>query len=309
MKNIWIVIVNYNTEEYVKKCLSSIEKLEKENFSLNTIVVNNKSERKPVLQLTSYVRKNYPEIFFIVNEKNVGFSGGNNIGISFALKKGADYVLLLNSDTCVHPTLIRELFEVFEQDNAIGIVAPKIYFAKGFEFHKSKYSQEDLGNVLWYAGGEMDWKNVIGFHRGVDEVDHGQYDTVGETQIATGCCMIIKKEVFKKVGMFDERYFLYYEDADLSVRSRKAGFKILFTPRAFLWHKNASSTGGSGSALQDYYITRNRLLFGMTYAQSRSKYSLVKESMRMLLTGRKWQKRGVIDFYLRRFGKGSFSIA
>jgi len=309
MKNIWIVIVNYNTEEYVKKCLSSIEKLEKENFSLNTIVVNNKSERKPVLQLTSYVRKNYPEIFFIVNEKNVGFSGGNNIGISFALKKEADYVLLLNSDTCVHPTLIRELFEVFEQDNAIGIVAPKIYFAKGFEFHKSKYSQEDLGNVLWYAGGEMDWKNVIGFHRGVDEVDHGQYDTVGETQIATGCCMIIKKEVFKKVGMFDERYFLYYEDADLSVRSRKAGFKILFTPRAFLWHKNASSTGGSGSALQDYYITRNRLLFGMTYAQSRSKYSLVKESMRMLLTGRKWQKRGVIDFYLRRFGKGSFSIA
>jgi hypothetical protein len=154
----------------------------------------------------------------------------------------------------------------------------------------------------------MDWANIIGQHRGVDEADKGQFDKVEETEIATGCCMMIKKEVLKKVGLLDDKYFLYYEDSDLSVRAKKAGYKIVYAPKSIIWHKNAGSAGGSGSALQDYYIIRNRLLFGFRYASARSKLALFRESLFLLLRGRRWQKRGIIDFYLGKLGKGSYKI-
>ena len=158
----------------------------------------------------------------------------------------------------------------------------------------------------------MDGKNVLGHHRGVDEVDQGQYNKIEKTDFASGCCMLVRREVFEKaavpVGGFDERYYLYYEDADLSERAKLASFKILYAPKAILWHKNAGSAGGSGSSLQDYYITRNRLLFGMRYALLRSKIALLRESVGLLLNGRPWQNRGVIDFYLGRFGRGSYPI-
>jgi GT2 family glycosyltransferase len=146
----------------------------------------------------------------------------------------------------------------------------------------------------------------LGKHRGVDEVDKGQYDVEKETDFSSGCCMGIKKEVFGKVGFLNERYFLYYEDNDYSQRVKEAGYKVIYTPKAVLWHKNAGSVGGSGSNLQDYYITRNRLLFGMTYASLKTKLALFKESIKFLLNGRKWQKKGVLDFYLRKFGKGGY---
>jgi GT2 family glycosyltransferase len=154
----------------------------------------------------------------------------------------------------------------------------------------------------------MDWDNLIGKNLGVDEVDHGQFDVRAETELATGCCFLIRSEVLENVGMFDERYFLYYEDADLSERIKRAGYKIIYEPRAVLWHKNAESSGGSGSDLQDYYITRNRLLFGMTYANIRTRFALVRESLGLLIKGRKWQKRGILDYYFKIFGKGTFSI-
>ncbi|MEM4230386.1 MAG: glycosyltransferase, partial [Candidatus Pacearchaeota archaeon] len=177
-----------------------------------------------------------------------------------------------------------------------------------FEFHKKRYKKEDLGKVIWFAGGKMDWQNVIGLHIGVDEIDKGQFEKISEIDFASGACMLIKSDVFKKIGKFDERYFLYYEDSDFCQRAKKTQYKIIYNPKAILWHKNAGSTGGSGSELQDYYLTRNRLLFGMKYAPYKSKLALLKESISLLAKGRKWQKRGVKDFYFGNFGKGSFSI-
>ena len=116
---------------------------------------------------------------------------------------------------------------------------------------------------------------------------------------------MISREIFEKVGMFDENFFLYYEDADLSMRLKKQGFKIIYEPKAILWHKNAVATG-SGSPLQDYYITRNRLVFGFRYAKPRVKVALFRESLKILINGRKWQKTGVRDFYLRKLGSGSY---
>ena len=161
----------------------------------------------------------------------------------------------------------------------------------------------------------MDWNNVIGKHHGVDEVDKSQYEKVEETEFASGCCMMVKREVFEKVGFFDERYYLYYEDSDFCQRVKALptgrqgkGHRVMYAPKAVIWHKNAASAHGSGSSLQDYYITRNRLLFGMHYAPFRSKLALVRESFSLLLNGRQWQRRGILDFYLGKFGKGNYPI-
>lgn len=303
MRNVFISIIDFNGKENTTECLNAIDSMKIENFRLNVIVIDNSSkiEFRPNKTFRNFSLK------IIRNKENLGFAGGNNVGIRYALEHGADYVLVLNNDTLVDKNLIEELLKVADDKN-IGILAPKIYFAPGFEFHKNRYSKKDLGMVFWYAGGEMDWQNVIGHHKGVDEVDHGQYDDILETQFASGCCIFIKKAVFDKVGLFDNKYFLYYEDADFSERVKKADFKIVYVPKAALWHKNAGSAGGSGSKLQDYYITRNRLLFGARYAPLRAKLALIKESFLILFKGRYWQRRGVLDFYLNRFGKGSFKI-
>ena len=235
---------------------------------------------------------------------NLGFTGGNNQGIRQALKWGADAVWLLNDDVKVDKYALSELVKSI-YDVQVGAAVPKIYFYPGFEFHKERYSKRELGKVIWYAGGEIDWDNVIGVHRGVDEVDHGQFDRKKEVGFTTGCSMVITRRALEKVGLLDEKYFMYLEDLDYSERIKKAGFKIIYEPKAIVWHKNAQSSG-VGSDLNDYFFTRNRLLFGMTYAPVRTKFALIRESGRLAVKGRKWQKRGVVDFYLRNFEKGSW---
>src|SRR3989344_5999106 len=207
--------------------------------------------------------------------ENLGFAGGNNVGLIDAIKRGADYVLFLNNDVILPDDLLVQLVKVAESNEKIGLVAPKIYFAKGFEFHKKRYKKSDLGKVIWYAGGQIDWQNIIGIHLGVDEIDQGQFKK-RKISFATGCCMLISADVFHKIGMLDEKYFLYLEDMDLSYRAQKAGFKILFEPSAIIWHKNAASAGGSGSRLQEYYFTRNRLLFTFRYAKLKTKLALLR---------------------------------
>lgn len=305
MKKVFVVILDYNGHKDTLELLLSLQNVKKENLDLFVVVVDNYPKDPIKLNPSDYKDLN---LHLIYNRQNLGFSGGNNVGINYSLKNDADYVLVLNNDTLVEPLFVKELVSAAQKDERVGIVVPKIYFAKGYEFHKDRYKENELGKVIWYAGGFIDWDNVIGGHRGVDELDRGQYNKVWETTLATGCCLLIKKEVLKKVGGYDDRYFLYYEDADLSVRVRKEGFKLIYAPSATIWHKNAQSTGGSGSALQDYFITRNRLLFGLKYAPFKSKVALIRESLFLIFAGRQWQRRGAIDFYLRRLGKGSYPL-
>lgn len=300
MPLVFVSILNFNGKNNTIACLRSLEKVTREKFDLKVVVIDNASREK--FDLPDFKNLN---VHLINNDKNLGFSGGHNVGIKFALGNRADYVVILNNDTIVDEKLISELLKNSED---AGIVAPKIYFYPGSEFHKDRYNKEERGKVFWYAGGIMDWKNVLARHRGVDDVDHGQYDKTESTDFASGCCMLVKREVFDNVGLFDEKYFLYYEDNDLSQRAKRLLFKIAYNPKAVLWHKNAGSVGGSGSSIQDYYISRNRMLFGMKFAPLRSKISLVRESLNLLLNGRPWQKKGIVDFYLGKFGKGSFSL-
>jgi len=305
MKHVVISLLNFNSKKNTLDCLKSLEDIRKDGFKLTIVIIDNAS--KEDFDLKSKTVKDI-SLVVIKNNENLGFSGGHNIAIKYALNNRADYILILNNDIYVDKDFLAELLKTAGEDKSVGILSPKIYFASGFEFHKDRYSKNEIGKVLWYAGGEMDWANVIGLNRGVDEVDKGQYDKDEETEIATGCCMLIKKEVFENIGLFDDKYFLYYEDSDLSMRARRKDFKIMYVSSSVIWHKNAGSAGGSGSVLQDYYITRNRLLFGFKFAAFRSKLALFRESLSLFLRGRRWQKRGAIDFYLGRLGKGSYNV-
>lgn len=300
MTSVAIIILNWNGKENTIACLQSLQDLEIKEIEVEIIVVDNASEEEFKIQ-----NSKFKNLTTIRNKENLGFAGGNNVGIRYALERGVDYIVVLNNDTIVDKHFLSAMIQEAQKHEDFGIASSKIYFAKGFEFHKDKYKNHEKGKVIWYAGGIFDWKNILGSHRGVDEVDRGQFEKVETTDFASGCCMLIKAEVFKKLGLFDEKYFLYYEDVDLSIRAKNAGFTIFYIPQSIIWHKNAGSAGGSGSKLQDYYITRNRLLFGMQYASLRAKLALLKEGIKLLFVGRKEQKKGARDFFLKRFWKGN----
>jgi len=300
MKKVFVVVLHYKGKQWTDRCLRSLQKAQTKGFSLEVIVVDNHSP-EPMANSS----KKYPGFSLIKNKKNQGFAGGNNVGLRQALKKGADYLMLLNNDTYLDPAMIVQLFKVGEASKKIGILGPKIYFAPKHEYHYDRYREAERGKVIWFAGGEIEWPNVLTQHRGVNEVDHGQYDKKETTDYISGCCLLIKKEVLAKIGLLDEKYFAYYEDADFSVRAKKAGFEIVFVPQAKMWHFNAGSSQVGGS-LHDYYVTRNRLLFGRRYAPLRAKMALFRWGVSRLVVGRPWQKIAFRDFLIGRFGKGSY---
>ena len=132
-------------------------------------------------------------------------------------------------------------------------------------------------------------------------MDKGQYDFVEEAGIFSGACVLIKKEVLDNLGGFDEKYFLYFEDSDLAIKSKKAGFKIYYNGKVSIYHKVSQSTG-VGSAITDYYHTRNRLIFGMKYGNLRTRFALLRQAFWLFLIGRPAQRRGILDFYLGVIG-------
>lgn len=302
MIQVSIIVLNWNRKEDAAECLKSVRHLRITDFQLSIIVVDNGSTDGSI----EFLKKKFPKVEFIEAGENLGFAAGNNTGVKRAIEKGADFIMLLNNDTVVEEKLLACFVEAANRYKDAGVLSPMIYFSPGYEYHKSRYSKTELGKVVWYAGGVIDWDNVLASNYGVDDTDIGQYEAEREIDFATGACMFIRREVIEKVGMFNEKYYLYLEDADLSRRVIAAGWKILFIPQAKIWHK-VSQSSGIGSELNDYYITRNRLLFGLKYAPLRSKIALIKESLKLLSSGRLWQRKGVADFYKGKFGKGSFN--
>jgi len=301
MKKVAIIILNYKGVNDTLSCLKSLHAIKNYNYSVNILVVNYSNDGNDAQKITN----TYPSVNLINKSGNLGFSKANNIGILKALKLGADYVLLLNNDTLVSLDFLDLLFHYLEENHKVAAVSPKIYFAKGFEFHKKRYIAKDLGRVIWYAGGQIDWKNMYSSHRGVDEADHGQYDDLSETDHISGCCVLIRKSALEQIGLLNEDLFLYWEDTDWSIRAKRLDWQLKIFPKAYIWHKNASSSS-SGSTLQDYYLTRNRLWIGMHYAPIRTKFALIRQSLVQLINGRKWEKIGVRDFWLGKMGKGSW---
>jgi GT2 family glycosyltransferase len=300
---IYVVILNWNGAEDTLSCLKSLDGIKISNFEITSLVIDNASSDESIDKIEKYKPENC-HLQIIKNKINLGFAAGNNIGINYALSCGADYIFILNNDTQVDKNIIEQFLFSVKKYDGIGIFSPKIYFAKGYEFRK-KYRPQDLGHVIWSAGGKIDWNNVYASNFGVDEVDRGQFDKNMKTDFATGAAMFVKAEVFRQVGTFDEKYFMYFEDVDFCERYKRKGGSVMYLESAYLWHKVAQSSA-IGSELNDYYITRNRLLFGVKYASFRTKLALMKESVKLLLRGRNWQKKGVVDFYSCNLYKGSW---
>jgi len=300
-KKLAIVVLSYNTEKLLKNCLKSILVQKGRLTYPEIIVVDNGSQDKTL----SMLKKEAFKVTLISQQENLGFCEGNNIGVRYALDKGFGYVMLLNSDTVVKDRFWEPLVSFLEKNEKVGVVTPKIYFAPGYEYHKKRYKKNDQGKVIWAAGGVMDWANVIGANRGVNKVDKGQFEKAEKVDFGSGCCFLARAKTWKDVGFLDEKYFMYYEDADFCQKAKALGWEVFYLPKSKVWHLNAKSSQ-VGGLLQDYFISRNRLLFGLRWVPFRAKLALVRESGRLLLKGRRWQKTGVKDYYLGKFRKGSW---
>lgn len=300
MTEISIVIVNWNGGRDTVDCLQSLSKLHIKSFSLEIVVVDNASTDDSLERISKILPLQAVKVHLIRNKENLGFTGGNNAGIEYAYNNNAQFTLLLNNDTTVHPDLLLSLIDADRKNNAI--IGPKIYFTPQYEYHKDKYEPTERGKVIWFAGGLIDWNNIYTSHRGVDEVDHGQYNIMQETSFVSGCCMLIPRSIIDSIRLLDDKYFMYFEDVDYCIRAKQNNFQVLYQPQGIIWHKNAQSSGKSGSTLHEYYQTRNRMLFGMQYAPFRTRLALIKESIKFMAKGGV-KKKAVVDFYLRRFGK------
>lgn len=306
MLKIAIIVLNWKQPQLTIDTVNSLLKIKHSSFSFHLYIVDNGSPDDSV-KLFSAKYQNNDLISIISTDKNLGYVGGNNFGIKEAFKKDFDYILLTNNDVIFNSNFLEELLKITSKNPKIGIAGPKIYFAPGHEFHKNRYSSKELGKVIWSAGGRIDWNNIIGSNIGVDEVDHGQLDKINsDVDFISGCVMLVKTSLLKKIGLFDEKFFMYLEDADFCQRAKASGYQLVYIPTSKVWHINAGSSK-SGGSLHDYFLTRNRLLFAFKYASSRTKFAVFRESIRKLFGSTVlWQKKGIVDFYFKKFGKGSW---
>jgi len=234
-----IIILNFNQLKVTLEFIESTKKLTYKNYEI--ILVDNASKENP----TDIIKSQYPHVRLIVNDVNLGFTGGNNVGIKVA--KG-DYVFVVNNDTEVTEDLLERLLEPFYNDSSIGVTSPKIRY-----FHHP--------NIIQYAG-FTEITPVTGRNKSIGdkEEDQGQHDTPGYTAYAHGAAMLLKREVIEKAGMLADIFFIYYEELDWSARIRRAGYNIYYQPKALIYHKE-SITMGKESAIKAYYHNRNRILF------------------------------------------------
>jgi len=246
-----IITINYNGQ---KDTCELIESLPLEDKSIEVIVVDNASAQDEA----TIIEERYPQVKIIRSKKNLGFAGGNNLGIKAAKGK---YLFFLNNDTLLKPQTsdIRSLISRLETSPKIGMVCPKIRFT--------------WGNQLIQFAGYTPLTPITMRNKaiGCGEVDHGQFDTPHLTPYAHGAAMMIKREVIEKAGLLPECYFLYYEELDWSMMIRHVGYDIWYEPACTVFHKESQTTG-QNSPLRTYYITRNRLLFAQRNQQAMAKY-------------------------------------
>ena len=274
MKKIAIISVVYNNYSILKDFLNSLNNQNNKNFKL---FISDLSDNKKTINVNNFDSQ-------IVTDKNKGFAYGVNLAIKKAIEEEFKYFCVINNDTSFENTFIDTVFLSFNKYPS-SIIGGKIYYSSGFEYHKKRYLKKHKGNVIWYAGGYTDWNHAITIHRGVDQIDKGQYDKQQETEFITGALMLFDIDVINKLGYLDESYFLYFEDADYCIRALNKNIKLIYNPLLKIWHKVSQSTGGSGSDIQVRYQAINQLKFGLRYAPLRTKLHLLKNFIYRFLKG------------------------
>lgn len=255
-KRVSIILVNYKNYNDTLKCLKSLEKINYPNISI--IVVDNDSKDNSVEIIRKHTDK---RVRIVESGFNGGFAFGNNIGIRMALEDNSDYVLLLNNDTIVDKGFLPSLICAAEKDENVGIVSSRIMF----------YPDTD---IIWYAGGRVDWNNLRAIHYGLKEKVTDKYLNETVVDFASGCCMLIPKKVIEAVGLLPEEYFMYYEDMDYCIKVKDKGFKIKYVPESVIYHCVSSSGGGDGSPFTIEWQARSRRMFWKKYS---SRFSFIQK--------------------------------
>jgi GT2 family glycosyltransferase len=236
-----IIILNWNGWRDTIACVESCHKLTWPNFRI--IVVDNGSTDGS----EAHLRRNLAEVEIIQSGANLGFAGGNNVGIRYALDAGAEYVWLLNNDAVADPEALTALVEEMEKDARVGIAGSKIYF-------------HGEPRRLWFAGGLWEKGRLRVRQRGANQLDHGQFNEACTTGSVSGCSMLVRSFSIRQIGMMEESFFLYWEDTEWCARAKERGYSVLFVPASCVWHKVSSSTV-SNSFVQYYFYMRNGFFF------------------------------------------------
>lgn len=234
---VFILVLNYNGGETLFSCLRSIFQLE---YPFFRVVVLDNNSRDSSFELA---KQRYSQAHFIRNSENVGFARGMNIGIQFALEHGAEFIWLVNPDVIVPPQSLRDLVGLLERNATIGMASPLITTA-------SQHRR------VWFGGGKIQWTRMRAIHTKLRSRSMSF-----ETGFLSGCALFVRKSLFQTAGLFDERFFLYYEDADLSLRAEKAGFQIVVYPKVIVTHSEESRKNPD----KTYWLVRSGLSFFRKY--------------------------------------------
>lgn len=242
-KKVGIILVNYNGAKDTVECLNSLYTVNYKNKKI--YVVDNNSSEDDLEYLESFIDCSYVKLIKL--EENLGFSGGNNIGIKEALADGCKVIGLLNNDTTVEDDFLNQLVIKLFSDKRIGAVVPQI---------RDYYNE----SMVTYGGGEINYLKGSVFIEGINRYEDSINNTERFVTFGHGCCLFLKKEVILKIGLLPEEYFLYFEDADYSIQIVKSGYRIMYCPKSIIYHKESASTK-KGSDNFQYYFTRNRFYF------------------------------------------------
>ena len=230
-----IILVDYNGLYDTRECIKSIKNSNLSKLDVKIYVVDNAS----TIDEASIIKSDFPDVFTLRSNNNLGFSGGNNLAIEKAINDGVEYIILLNNDTIIDPNMIQLLVN---NANNYNVTVPTMYY----------YNNPQK---VWYGGGEI---NKFSGNVNVNKIDSF---VKKRCTFATGCCICVPRECFEKIGLLKEEYFMYCEDTEFSIRLLKNRINILLIPEAKLFHKVSVSTGGEGSITSLYYSSRNRLFY------------------------------------------------
>jgi len=292
-----IVILTCNQRDLTMQCLDAVVSLSYPPNRLQVLVVDNGSDDGT----EQAIRGAHPTVIVLQTGENLGYAGGNNFGIHHALGGGADYILILNNDALVAPDLLSELVTVAERAPRAGFVGPKVY-------------HQEEPNRIQTTGITLDHL-FDSRHRGADELDNGQFETIREFDAVTGCAMLVSRGVVGQVGLLDPRFFIYHEEVDWCLRAKAAGYRNLYVPTALVWHRRPRPSSEI-TAFTAYYMTRNRYLLLSKHKAGLSAFALtLKRDLVWLLNwslNPKWRHnrerrnallKAIVDAVLRRYGR------